>query len=67
MARADLTLEVDKYFTDTRVFICMNFDCVYNQHKQGEANCLLKNIAIGKSGQCEGFKPEGKDNGNNQS
>ncbi len=57
---SDLTVTVDRFFTDTRLTSCMEEGCKYNTGKgawkaykgDSEYHCRLKKIGIGPGGQC---------------
>lgn len=52
MAKSDLTLRVDEFFTQTRIHICSTSNCVNRVY--GGFDCNLKEIDI-VDGKCQQF------------
>lgn len=57
MASIDgLKLEVDEFFTQTRMRLCPVADCKFNLMNIGKAECNLKYIELDEMGQCRQFE-----------
>lgn len=48
----DIKIKVDRFFTDTRLNLCSNIECRFNDSKNGDLLCILKKVHIGRNGQC---------------
>jgi len=51
-ALGKIELKADKYFTNTRITICANKDCPFNNSPRGDRNCNLKDVVINEDGSC---------------
>jgi len=58
----NITMQIDKYFIQTRIPICLSKHCKHNMLSLHDvAFCNLKTIEIGKEGNCLSFEERKKD------
>jgi hypothetical protein len=50
-----LELKLDRFFTDTRVRLCIAMSCQFNR----QGNCDLKEISLDGQACCRFFQPKG--------
>jgi len=57
VASSYFQIEVDPFFRQTRLMICVAKQCRFNSRHESQCFCSLKHIAIGEDGGCKQFEP----------